>query len=370
MLAAMTPALAATAPTQPAPIPLDAAQREAFGLVLTAPAAADSALTRRYPARVAVPNRQLRVVSAPQAGVVESLLVAEGERVNANDVLAWLRSPDLVDAQSALLEASTRLALAESELTRDQMLHREGVIAERRLLESQSRRTELATLVEQQRQKLRLAGLSASDIEQLLRTRQLSSRLPVRTPIAGVVLEQMVDTGESLSIAAPLYRVAELSPLWVEVHVPVDQLGGLAPGGRVYLPALGLDGEIVTVGRMVHGEDQGVLVRAEVREGTNQLRPGQFIEVQLSAASAGGASWRLPAAAVVRHAGQSYVFVERAGGFVALPVRILAEEGQTQLVEADLTTADRVVIQGVVALKAVWLGALSEVDAETGAGAN
>jgi hypothetical protein len=143
-------------------------------------------------------------------------------------------------------------------------------------------------------------------------------------------------------------------------------------GGRVQLPALDVEGRIITVGRMVHGEDQGVLVRAEVTQGTADLRPGQFTEVQLltgadavqrtgAGAEADGAedgdagAWRLPRAAVVRHAGDAYVFASAEGGFRALPVRVLAEEDRNLVVQGGLSAADRVAVSGVVALKAAWL---------------
>jgi RND family efflux transporter MFP subunit len=351
----------------PVLVPLTADQQRAFGVELAAPMAAEETLTRRYPAQVAVPNPQLRVVSTPQAGVIEALLVAEGERVEPGQVLARLRSPELVDAQSSYVEAVTRLALAESQLARDRMLHNEGVIAERRLLESQSSQKELSTMVDQRRQLLQLSGLSPADIDVLTKSRQLSSSLPVRTPIGGVVLEQMVSTGQSVATAAPLYRVAELKPLWVEVHVPVEGLGGLALGAPVVLPALGIEGKIITIGRMVHSEDQGVLVRAEIQTGTEKLRPGQFVEVQLSAAPTEGGSWRVPSAAVVRYAGSAYVFAARDGGFAAVPVEVLVEEERTAVVGGNLAKSDRVAISGVVALKAAWLAG---ADAGSEGGAN
>jgi len=338
-------------------VALSTDQQRAFGIELAAPERADAALTRRYPAQVQVPNRQLQVVAAPHAGVIESLLVAEGERVAAGQALARLRSPELVDAQSALLESATRLDLANSELARDQMLFKEGVIAERRLLESRAHQNELATLVEQRRQLLELAGLSSADIDALTASRRLNSSLPVSAPIGGVVLEQMVSTGQSVAAAAPLYRIAELNPLWVEVHVPVDQLGGFEIGGNVLLPSLGIRGTIITIGRMVHEEDQGVLVRAEVSEGAERLRPGQFIEVQVAAATQAGNRWRVPSSALLRNAGKAYVFVAREGGFVAMPVKVLAEEEKSAVIYGDLGTNDRIAVSGTVALKAAWLGA-------------
>ncbi len=354
---------------EPALVAITPDQQRAFGVELAAPTAAEDTLTRRYPAQVAVPNPQLRVVSTPQAGVIEALLVAEGERVVPDQVLARLRSPELVDTQSNYLEAVTRLALAESQLARDRKLHNEGVIAQRRLLESQASQRELATMVDQRRQLLQLSGFSPADIDALTQSRQLSSSLPVHTPIGGVVLEQMVSTGQSVAAASPLYRVAELKPLWVEVHVPVEGLGGLRLGATVVLPALGIAGQIITIGRMVHAEDQGVLVRAEIQVGTEKLRPGQFVEVQLSAAPTEGGSWRVPSAAVVRYAGSAYVFAARNKGFAALPVEVLVEEDRTAVIGGNLTRSDRVAISGVVALKAAWLaGADAGADADSGAG--
>ncbi|WP_242476863.1 efflux RND transporter periplasmic adaptor subunit [Halochromatium glycolicum] len=367
VLAAALLALSATSAAAADRIPLTAAEQRSFGIALASPQPAEVTLSRRYPARVAVPNPQLRVVAARKAGVVETLLVAEGETVTAGQVLARLQSPDLVAAQSDYLESLTRLALAESQVTRDRMLQREGVIAERRLLESQARRDEHATLVEQRQQVLELAGMSTTDIDALARSRTLTTSLPVRAPIGGVVLEQMVSTGESLTAATPLYRIADLKPLWIEVHVPVDRIEGLAPGARALLPEVGIEGRIITIGRLVHREDQGVLVRAEVSAGAEQLRPGQFIEVQLAAAAEAGGRWRVPAEAMVRHAGAAYMFVARQGGFEPVSVRLIADEEGESVVAGPLTAADRIAAKGVVELKAAWLGAGADIGADIGA---
>jgi membrane fusion protein, heavy metal efflux system len=184
----------------------------------------------------------------------------------------------------------------------------------------------------------------------------------VRAPIGGVVLEQMVSTGESVPAAAPLYQIADLSALWVEVHVPVEQLEGIGTGSRALLPESGIEARIVTVGRLVHGEDQGVLVRAKVTDGAERLRPGQFVEVQLATATAAGERWRVPAAAVVRQGGATFVFVARDGGFEPVAVQLVAEEEGETVLSGPLTAPDRVVVAGVIELKAAWLGAAAAAE--------
>lgn len=336
-------------------VSLDATQRAAFGVATTPAVAVDTAWSPPYPAKVQVPNAQLRVVSAPLEGLVEALLVAEGEAVAAGQPLARVRSPGLLEHQAAFLEARTRRLLAGESAARDRKLHAEGVIAERRLLESQSVYRELRTTEERHRQTLTLAGMSEAAVAALARDQRLSPVLEVASPLAGVVLEQLATAGQRLAASDPLYRIGSLEPLWLEVHVPLADLGGIAVGNPVRVAGQDIGGRVITVGRMVHGGDQGVLVRAEVGAGSAALRPGQFVEVGLARGAAAGAV-RLPAAALVRLEGREHVFVERPGGFAAVAVEVGSRDGDGAVVRGDLGPDEAVVSAGTAALKAAWAG--------------
>jgi len=334
---------------------LDAAQRAAFGIETAPVQLATEALSKPYPAKVQVPNTQLRVLSAPLEGVVEALLVAEGESVEEGQTLARVRSQGLLELQATYLETSTRRALADETLARDKKLYTDGIVAKRRLLESQSAYHELSTAEERDRQSLLLAGLSESMLKELVREKTLSAVLEVKAPLSGVVLEQIATAGQRLAVSDPLYRIGQLSPLWIEVHVPLNALGTIAPGSLVRIAEGGINAEVITVGRMVHGADQGVLVRAEVRDGAEHLRPGQFVEAQISQ-GAGNGAFVVPAQAVVRMDSQDQVFVQRANGFELLAVEILSRERTVVVVRANLESSDSVVTSGTAALKAAWTG--------------
>jgi RND family efflux transporter MFP subunit len=329
---------------------IDEAQRAAFGIRTAAVEAASESLSKPYPAKVTVPNAQLQVISAPLEGVVESLLVAEGEEVATGQPLARVQSRGLLDLQAAYLESRTRRLLAGESASRDRKLYAEGIVARRRLLESDSSFREAKTVEARNRQALLLAGMPEDAIQELASSQQLTTLLEVKSPLAGVVLEQIATAGQRLAASDPLYRVGDLSTLWVEVHVPMDALGRISVGSQVLL-SQGPPARVITIGRMVHGTDQGVLVRAEVRDDVDKLRPGQFVEARLSQAGAMGA-WRVPANAVVRINGIDSVFIERSGGFEAVPVTVLAREADRVMVEGALAATDAVVVDGTVSLKA------------------
>jgi len=329
---------------------IDDAQRAAFGIETVAVQPGRGAMSKPYPAKVTVPNAQLQVVSAPLDGVVEALLVAEGEPVVAGQPLAHMRSQGLLDLQAAYLESRTRRLLSDDALTRDRQLQKEGIIAERRLLESESTHREMVTAEARNRQALVLAGMPEAAIATLDETQSLTTTLDVIAPLDGVVLAQLATAGQRLAASDPIYQVGDLSPLWIEVHVPLDALGDIGPGSDVQIEQ-DLSAKVITVGRMVHGTDQGVLVRAEIREGVASLRPGQFVEARL-AQSADDTAFRLPAPALLRIEGADQVFVERLDGFETVPVDVVSREADEVVVKGSLAAGDKVVISGTVALKA------------------
>lgn len=346
LLGALTPAAAELLRISPE-------QRAALGIEMAPLEASGDLQSARFPAKVAVPTAQLQVVTAPQGGVIEVLLVAEGEEIRQGQPLVRIQSPRLLELQGEYLETRARFKLAESNYKRDRQLSKDGIIAERRLLESQAAYQELSVAQSRLRHLLQLSGMDDQTLGELESQRNLSSTLLVRAPFDGVVLEQMVTVGRGVELADPLYRIAHLTPLWLEIHVPLAQLGDLAVGQNVLVPELDLSGQVISVGRMVHGVDQGVLVRAQVSERTERLRPGQFVQAQLAAAR-GSSSFRVPGAAVLRSGGQSYVFVAREEGFLPVPVTVTSEEPGYQVIQAELQAGTVIAVSGTVALKAAW----------------
>lgn len=337
-------------------VPMSAERIERAGIRTARPETASQFASDKLPGEVVVPNAQKRVISAPQAGLLQVMLVAVGDRVDRDQVVARLQSPELIALQSDLLQAQSRLKLAQSNLDRDEQLYKEGIIAERRYLETRSRYQELAAQMEQRRQTLRLAGMSQTAIEQLERDNRLSSSLTIRAPIAGVIMEQMAVAGQRIEAAAPLYRVSKLSPLWLEIHVPLQRARDISPGDPVSVPGTAAGGRIITIGSEMHSADQGILVRAEVNKGLEDLRPGQFIQVIVQCDCKAADSYALPRSAVLRMGQRSLVFVRTADGFQARDVAVLKETDADIIVSGNLGPDDEVAVSGTATLKAALSG--------------
>ncbi|WP_421989160.1 efflux RND transporter periplasmic adaptor subunit [Roseococcus sp.] len=310
------------------------------------------------PGVVVVPPMQLRVVAAPAAGLLETLTVSPDEVVRRGQVIAQLRSTELVEAQRLFLQAVTTKELATDHLRRDEQLHRERVIAERRLITTRAEATAANAALDERVQLLNLFGLSDEEVAELRRTRRIQPSLPVKSPVDGVVLTRAATAGERVAQAAPLITIGDLSVLWVNAQVPISRVPALAQGSRVLVPAQGAEGTVLRIGRSVDASTQSVTAVAEMTSGTDALRPGQAVTVAMALRGNGGGQFRVPAGSVVRHRERSWVFLRTPEGFRARPVTVLNETAQFTSIRGELAATDQVATRGILAL----LGELSDGD--------
>jgi len=336
---------------------LAAQQVEALGIRVEPAGSAQTASLARYPAQVVVPVARQRLVAAPLPALVESLQVAVGDPVRAGQTLAVLRSAQATELQRDVAQANSQAELSRRSLERDEQLFAEGLIAQARLEAARAQARQAQAQQLERRRALEQAGVGGG-----------SGQIVLRAPIAGVVLEQHAVVGQRVEQAAPLYRIATLDPLWVEMQVPATDAAALALGRAVRVeasPTAGgagaagaaggaraIEGRVIALGQSVDAATQTVLVRAEVRAPGGVLRPGQTVVATVEIPGAG--TVQLPAAAVVEDGGATVVFVEEAAGsFRRVPV-VLVRTADNVATVRGIAAGARVVVHGTAALKSVF----------------
>jgi len=304
------------------------------------------------PGVVVAPPTQIRVVAAPAAGLIETLLVGLDEEVKEGAPLAQLKSSELVEAQRAFLHAISDADLANEKLRRDEQLFKERIIAERRLIVTRAETVQAESALEERRQLLALAGMTNEDIEALRHSRKLASALMVRAPVAGIILQRHGTAGERVPASAPLVTIARLDPIWVNLQIPVGREAPLQIGQDVTLPAVGARGRLIRVGRTVDAATQSIAAVVEFQATKNLLRPGQALQAMLRVGGPGGAQWRVKADSIVTHRDQHFVFARDASGFRAIPVVVVAETPQYASIHGALKSSDRIATHGILTLLA------------------
>lgn len=314
-----------------------------------------SGLSATYPAEVVLPPTQTRVVTAPQAGLITALTVSVGDTVKQGQVIGQLSSPDLVALQSSYLQSETQARLHEQALKRDQELFKDGIIAQRRMQETQSAYETSQALLHERQQTLKLAGMSEAQVQQLAHQRRLQNGMTILAPISGQIMEQQQPVGARVDLAMPIFTISNPKPLWLMIQVPIAQAQQLRPGTSVRLPKQQLSAEVDTVLRQLNKNNQTTQVRASINQGAEQLSVGQMVDVALEQATANG-SFTVPRSAVARQGEQAVIFVQQAKGVAVTPVQIVLEQDQQLTIRASLQGHEIIAVQGVAALKGHWLG--------------
>lgn len=319
-----------------------------------------------YPAQIVTPPTHDRVVSAPQPGLIERILVTENQAVRPGDALARLASPEIGDLQLRFMEASAQDRLARTSLQREQSLFKEGIVPERRVQEAQAAATQSDARLRQALAALRLAGVDEATARRAAQGGAIESAVVIRAPSAGVVTQLTARPGQRVSQADALLHITDVSRLWLDIQVPGARRADIATaiGTRVQVEAgagtKGIEARIVSAGVTV-GANQTFVLRAEITQGGVGLRPGEYLQVRVPFA-AGAEGWAVPVQAVVHDREQAFVFVRSARGFVPTRVRVMATSGEVaRITGSTLDARQEIALTAVSALKSVW-----QTSAQTG----
>ncbi|MGD9843581.1 MAG: efflux RND transporter periplasmic adaptor subunit, partial [Steroidobacteraceae bacterium] len=214
--------------------------------------------------RVTIPNsRQARVV-ATLAGQVQSILVNIGEPVRNGTPLLRIYSTELLGVQRDYLHARSASIVSEQKFKRDQSLYEDGIISLGRLEETRQAQQQDATNLQEQRQLLKLAGLSNVGIAKLVDATAISPMMTINSPLNGVALEQTITPGMRVSAGDELFLVADINTLWIEAQATAAQLDQLANGNIVHVSSCSKPGRVAAISPIIARDNQTGLVRIEI----------------------------------------------------------------------------------------------------------
>lgn len=307
----------------------------------------------RLPAQVVVPPSQIEVVAAPLSAMVSAVHVAYGESVKKGQLLARLQGAELLELQREFTQAQTQANLAAEALRRDESLLADGIISQGRLAATRAAERQAAMQLAEKHQALHMVGAAETAQDN---TPTFGSA-DIRAPFDSVVLEAAVQPGQRVTSATPIFKLGRLTPLWLEIQATPAQAAGLTTGDLVSVPGCHENGRVKLIAPHMQAASQSLLIRAELPKPAGCVKPSQYVQVTLMPARPlADRSWHVPAAALTRHQGQVWIFIETPGGFRPQAVNVVEETSESALVKAELDSNARIAVNGISTLKAIWLG--------------
>lgn len=299
------------------------------------------------------------VVAARLPGVIERIHADRSQAVTAGQVVAEVASLELQQLQLDLLRQHLQAELQRETLQRLRALgDKSGTALTRRQLREaesgyQAARQRRASI----QRKLEAVGLAAEQIEAITEKRQFADTLPIRAPIAGVVVNFPAKLGQFVKTEDPLFELHDLSrPLLhgylSERDLPRVALGQTARVGLAADPGFLAQGKVVRLGQVLGEADRSLSVWVELAEPPGQpLLAGMLARLTLLERE-GPPVRVVPRDAVLTVGSRAYVFVRQEdGAFIRRPVETGRANDQLVEITQGLDDGEPVAVQGVSELQ-------------------
>ncbi len=207
---------------------------------------------------------RLSTISAYVDGRLEKMYANyAGVKVSEADDLALLYSPQLYTAQAEFI----------SSMNNDGKVGRFQVTGD--------------DLNKMARENLAELGMTQEQIDQLSASGKPMSRIRIKSPQSGTVIEKSAVEGDYVKTGQMLYRVADLSSVWLMLDLFPDDASAIRFGQQVEAEIQSMPGEVFT-GRVafidptVNPSTRTVRVRVEVLNFDGKLRPGDYATARVT----------------------------------------------------------------------------------------
>lgn len=214
--------------------------------------------------RIGYDETRLRTIAAWMPGRLDRLYADfTGTAVRKGRPMVEIYSPTLITAQEEHLQA----------IRTARELEKSGIDSVR----DTTRMTVAAS-----HDRLRLLGLDGEQIKRLERRGRVDERLVIPAPLDGVVIERLASTGDYVQTGQPIYRLADLSHLWVALELYESDIQWLKMGQQAIFttqshPGERFEGKVTFIDPILNERTRTVGVRVELPNPDGRLKPGMFV---------------------------------------------------------------------------------------------
>jgi len=259
--------------------------------------------------RVDYNEKAMKIVSARIPGRIDKLFVDfTGAAVKKGAPLVWLYSPKLISTQKEYL-----LALETLKKMKDSIIP-EAI-------------RNAKSLVEASKQRLLLWGISEAQIKELEKQGEPSTHLTIYAPIGGTVIHKNAMEGMYVMEGGNLYKIADLSTVWLYLDVYEYEMGLVKIGQQVEIttpsyPERTYTGTVSFIAPFLDNKTRTVRVRCEIENEDLSLKPGMFANAVINIL-VGEELVAVPESAVIHSGKHTHIIIDKGDGrFMPRPVTL------------------------------------------------
>lgn len=213
------------------------------------------------------------------SGVAKEARKNRGDSVEAGEVIAVLESREMAETKANYLAALEREKLSQSVFDREEQLYHKKVSSEQEFLNAKATLQDAKIQLQLSKQKLIALGLEDHKQDEDLRFYE------IRSPIKGTVIARDITYGEYVEERTPIYAIADLSKVWVEVGIYQKDFPNVKEGQEVIITLSDADqnatGKIIYVSPIIDEDTITAKAVVELDNASGEWKPGSFVTAKI-----------------------------------------------------------------------------------------
>jgi cobalt-zinc-cadmium efflux system membrane fusion protein len=323
--------------------------------------------------KILVMEDRMASIGPVHEGRIVNLYAGQGSVVKKGQKLADLESADIDQAEADYLKAladlenanrtsAAEVKFAQATYDRTKMLFEKTITAGKNLQQAEhdlevakaaavNSVASARVAVSNARRHLLILGLKDSTIDALQSKPNLASSVfSLTAPISGIVVERNATIGATVGSDANLFKIIDLSSVWIDANVFEKDLERVRRGQEVKVtvpafPEATFSGRVILISSVVDPDTRSVKVRTEVPNPDGRLKPDMFANVQIIT-DAHGAAISIPQSALLDDGGKAVVFVANGNGYEKRVVTAGIQSNDRVEILDGLQAGDKVVVKG------------------------
>jgi cobalt-zinc-cadmium efflux system membrane fusion protein len=252
------------------------------------------------------PQNEAAITSVVGANVV-SIKVIEGDKVNKDQIVAYLSHPNIIKLQTDYLNAYTNSVFLKKDYERQQKLYAAGVGSGANFQKAEAEYNASKAMVNGLAAQLKILNVNATSV----RKGTIAQQIALRSPIEGFVQKVEVKIGQYVEPQTELFEIVNTLHVHADFMVFEKDVHKVKKGQKVAftvqsIPDTELTATIFSVGKTFEENPKAVHLHAEIENKIGNLIPGMYIQGKIQVKSS--QTKALPVSAVINDGDKFYVF--------------------------------------------------------------
>ncbi|MBL7921167.1 MAG: efflux RND transporter periplasmic adaptor subunit [Bacteroidia bacterium] len=255
-----------------------------------------------------IPPQNYAEVSTYVGAVVKTILAVEGDFVKKGQTVIVLEHPDLIKLQEEYISSKSNISYLEKEYERQKDLNNQKISSGKIFQEAEAKyNTEKARLLSLKNQ-LEMLSLSTDALDK----GNISRTMPLKSPVDGYIGHINVSLGSYAEPNKAVFDVINLDDVHIHLSVFEKDINKVKVGQKVYATIPNQQGNIIEavifkIGKMLDDETKAIDVHADIKNKSEGLVPGLFVNAQINIGDKSVGA--VPEKAVVRNGKKQYIFI-------------------------------------------------------------